>query len=282
MCDDAASSPCASPNAAAVPVAHTWYTNAASSDDWERATVQTSCATTKLLEGQYAYLYLGGYSGINSKGKKHEPVGNAADFGLQFTSHSSDPSEPTNAQGYTFDKQAGDPTKTNINVACGSSVTLTFYVSAYDDKDWLLNLTISGGGQDVTISRTVRESLGWASPCVQCQVKRVTSLAIAPGHDKLGTYFGIDNPFATPAPTAPVPEIRWDDAKESSDGGKSIRPWGEPFTGDQPGNAQSLGLVRVLPQDDTAETVGINEVGTGVVIHGLPHRSARVATRGIK
>jgi hypothetical protein len=262
MCDEASFGPCADSGG----VAHTWYS--AKGDDWDRATVSVPCSFSKLVEGQFAYIYLGGTSGNGSQ----------ADFGLQVTAHApvDNPGQPGQAKGYTLaspglpctrSNSSGCPTATNVIVGCDSAVTMTFYVSitAYKNSNYpQLNLNISGGGANVTISRIVPKTTRWGVPCVGCQVKRVTSMT---GVQALKTYLGIDNPTASPAPSAPTPELSWQNALESKSGPGDAGAWAEGPSGDIPGGAVASGLLRENITDNANETVGINEYGPSIVIH---------------
>jgi hypothetical protein len=249
-------------------VAHTKYSKASDNDDFVQADVTVPCGNTELLPYENSSAKEGGDVYVGGK----TPT-NQADFGLLFVSHVSAGGKindvyPANvAEAFANDDQAGPPVGSiPEHFACGRSITESFYVTyRKKEKDYALVLDIFGE----RIMRPVSANLGWALPCVQCQVKRVTSIAVTTGEFAKydGSYFGIELPWATPAPSAPKPVIRWSSATEGSGGKK--HPWRESSCQDLPGSAQRTGLIRVNYNGPANELVGINEVGPLVRINTL-------------
>jgi hypothetical protein len=260
------------PNASNTGVAHTRYSASTANDDFDQATVNVACSSTKLLEGQDAYIYLGGTG---------SPLGGAfqADFGLQIPGHGSqgDPAAPAHGQIYLFAQGAGAPVGVGgTSIGCDSTVTLRFYVALRKPQnDIVLALDVVSGGVDTTTVLPVPKRSGWNVPCAGCQVKRATTLAIPSKNapNGVGTYFGITNPYATPAPTAPVPDITWQAVTESSSGASAVgnpglqHSWVETTESDTPGAPLATGVVRLNVFDAADENVGINESGPRLGIH---------------
>lgn len=259
--------------------AWTWYSKASDNDYSDQATVtlgQSGCADTKLYQGEAAFAYLGGLS----KGGK-----NAIDIGMWLkgtgTASPPSPASPNSASAYFWDGPieshpttwSPTPGVVPLPINCGTPVTMQFFVS--EDGNGFIYLNMNFMPPNVTMTKEVGLSgsdstaLGWGVPCLGCEVKRATTIALDTRHGVTsvpsGSYYGITNPYATPFPSKPQPGIVWQSAMEQTYGSSPVAWKGTP-NAPSPSDALNTGFLRVNALGGTDEAVGFNEI-TSIICH---------------